>query len=98
MKLVPCGGPDPVIADLVERLQRPRQEDEAHRGTFAKLRELVGNAEADIGPLTEEKRQLLGLYLLNARWLGEGADYEARPSLTPPGPTLTIVNHGGRGC
>lgn len=92
MRLVPPSGPDPVVAALAERLCNPSPEDEAAWRRFAQLKELVANAETDIGPLSEDKRQLLGLYLLNARWIGQGVEYEARPGLERPRPALAVVS------
>ena len=81
---------DPVVADIAERLLNPTAEDVVAWERFVRLKEMIGNARADIGPLSEAKRQLLGLYLLNACWMGAGLDYEPRPVLEQR-PVLTVV-------
>lgn len=78
-------------ARLVDRLLNPAAEDIVHWERFERMRELVANCRAAIGPLTENQRQLVGLYILSAVWLGEGSDYDPCPTLDVPKPLLTVV-------
>jgi hypothetical protein len=82
---------DHEIDRIAERLRNPTAEDLAQWERFGRMRVLIANARDDLGPMNERQRQLLGLYMLQACWLGQGRDYEERPTLEVAKPALTVV-------
>lgn len=62
---------------------------------FLSLQTLVHNLRSVLPPMTEGQSQLVGLYLLNALYLGAGDEFDTFPVLREePRPALTVIPGG----
>lgn len=89
MKLVPTDF-DAEIERVAERLKNPTETDKAHWDVFEKTRVLIEDLRNALGPLSERQRQIIGLYMLAARRLGAGEDYE----VYPPKIRFSVIGRG----
>lgn len=64
---------------------------------FEAMRALVHNLRSVLPPLTEGQSQLVGLYILNAVYVGEGEPHDLFPVLhEPERPRFSVIDGGAK--
>jgi hypothetical protein len=76
---------------MADRREGEGMSDEDAQRRFENIQSLVSNLRSILPPMTEPQAQLVGLYILNAVYLGEGEEFTTFPTLDRKRPFLTLV-------